>query len=93
MQSVVGTYVQQNEGLLNMKRHSATCIATLAAIATIASNAQAQTAAPAPAPAAAEVKPVVLAEAQACAMQRAAERDLGFGINPSVAEHCAPRAW
>ena len=40
-----------------MKLHSATCIATLAAIATITSNAQAQTA-PAPAPAAAEVKPV-----------------------------------
>lgn len=39
-----------------MKLHSATCIATLAAIATITSNAQAQTA-PAPAPAA-EVKPV-----------------------------------
>ena len=58
VQSVVGTYVH-NKGLSDMKLHSATCIATLAAIAAMSTNSLAQTPpAPAPAPAPAEVKPV-----------------------------------
>jgi hypothetical protein len=48
MQCVVGTYVH-NKGLSAMKLHSATCIATLAAIAAMSTNSLAQTA-PAPAP-------------------------------------------